>query len=200
MKLHALSAAALLLATYGIVGCHKKVAAVKPPERTAPVDTASARPAARPAPRQAERAPESTAPAPRRTQPTAAERDQIDQLLSRIQDAYFDYDKHNIRPDAEKALRSDAETLAKIIRQYPEFKLVVEGHCDERGSDEYNLALGEARAAKAKEYLVSLGLPATQLNTISYGRQKPVCTTDDEACWQKNRRAHLAVAAENRAR
>jgi peptidoglycan-associated lipoprotein len=91
-------------------------------------------------------------------------------------------------------LRTDAQTLSDIIRQYPDFKLVVQGHCDERGSDEYNLALGDARANKAKEYLVTLGLPGAQMNTISYGKQKPVCTEADEACWQKNRRAHLTTA------
>ena len=117
-------------------------------------------------------APEVAAAAPSRM-PDAATRVRIQELLDRIQDAYFDYNKHNIRPDAEVALKADAQTLADIIRQYPDFKLTVEGHCDERGSDEYNLALGEARAKQALEYMVSLGLPANQLRTISYGKEKP---------------------------
>jgi peptidoglycan-associated lipoprotein len=126
--------------------------------------------------------------------PDAATRVRIQELLDRIQDAYFDYNKHNIRPDAEVALKADAQTLADIIRQYPDFKLTVEGHCDERGSEEYNLALGEARAKQALEFMTSLGLPANQLRTISYGKEKPICTDHDKECWQKNRRAHITQA------
>ena len=94
-------------------------------------------------------------------------------------------------PDAEAVLKQDGQTLADIIRQYPDFKLTVEGYCDERGSEEYNLALGDARAKQTKEYLAGLGLPANQLRTISYGKEKPVCADHDEACWQRNRRAHI---------
>lgn len=126
--------------------------------------------------------------------PDAATRARIQDLLNRIQDAYFDFDKHNLRPDAETALRSDAQTLSEIIRQYPDFKLTVEGHCDERGSEEYNMALGDARAKQAREYLATLGLPDNQLNTISYGKEHPACSDHDEDCWQRNRRAHLTQA------
>jgi peptidoglycan-associated lipoprotein len=126
--------------------------------------------------------------------PDAATRATIQELLNRIQDAYFDYDKHTLRPDAETALKRDAQTLSDLIRQYPEFKLTVEGHCDARGSEEYNLALGDARAKQAKEYLATLGLPENQLQLISYGKDRPVCDSQDEACWQKNRRAHLTQA------
>ena len=129
--------------------------------------------------------------------PDDATRARIQDLLNRIQDAYFDYNQHTLRPDAETALKTDAQTLADIIKQYPDFKLTVEGHCDERGSDEYNLALGDARAKQAKEYLSTLGLPANQLATISYGKDKPVCSEHDEACWQKNRRAHITQAQAN---
>lgn len=126
--------------------------------------------------------------------PDAATRARIQELLDRITDAYFDYNKHNLRPDAETALRSDAQTLSEIIRQYPDFKLTVEGHCDERGSEEYNMALGDARAKQTKEYLASMGLSGDQLRTISYGKEHPVCSEHDEDCWQKNRRAHLTQA------
>jgi peptidoglycan-associated lipoprotein len=91
----------------------------------------------------------------------------------------------------------DAQTLADIIKQYPDFKLTVEGFADERGSDEYNLALGDARAKQTKEYLSNLGLPSNQLATISYGKEKPVCTGHDEDCWQKNRRTHITQAQAN---
>src|ERR1700683_4485976 len=117
--------------------------------------------------------------------PDAATRARIQDLLNRIQDAYFDYNQHTLRPDAEAALKTDAQTLADIIKQYPDFKLTVQGFADERGSDEYNLALGDARAKQTKEYLSNLGLPGNQLATISYGKEKPVCTEHDEECWQK---------------
>jgi peptidoglycan-associated lipoprotein len=123
--------------------------------------------------------------------PDQATRNQIQELLNRIQDAYFDYDKHNIRSDAQAALVADAKTLGEILKQYPDYKLTVQGYCDERGSEEYNLALGEKRAEQAKEYLASLGVPDTQLKTISYGKEKQLCAEHDEACWQKNRRAHI---------
>ncbi len=123
--------------------------------------------------------------------PDQATKNRIQELLDRIQDAYFDYDKHNIRPDAQAALVADAKTLGEILRQYPDYKLTVQGYCDERGSEEYNLALGDKRANQAKEYLASLGVPDSQLKTISYGKEKQICSEHDEACWQKNRRAHI---------
>ncbi len=123
--------------------------------------------------------------------PDQATKDRIQDLLNRIQDAYFDYNRHEIRPDAQAALVADAKTLGEIIRQYPDYKLTVQGYCDERGSEEYNLALGDKRARQAKEYLASLGVPDSQLKTISYGKEKQICDEHDEACWQKNRRAHI---------
>jgi peptidoglycan-associated lipoprotein len=107
-----------------------------------------------------------------------------------VRDAYFDYDKANIRPDAQQALQKTAEFLKK----YPEAKVVVEGHCDERGSTEYNLALGDRRAAAVKEYLINLGIPAANINTVSYGKEKPFCMESTEACWQQNRRGHFVPA------
>ena len=123
--------------------------------------------------------------------PDQATKNRIQELLNRIQDAYFDYDKHSLRPDAEQALKDDARTLGEILKQYPDYRLTVQGYCDERGSEEYNLALGDKRASQAKEYLASLGVPGSQLKTISYGKEHPVCTDHDEECWQKNRRAHI---------
>ena len=173
-------------------GCSKKVAVTTPP---APLRANDSNPA--PAPQQPAQAPSharevASNPTPR--MPDAATRQTIQQLLNRIQDAYFDYNKHTLRPDAESALKRDAQTLSDIIRQYPEFKLTVEGHCDERGSEEYNLALGDARAKQTREYLATLGLPENQLQLISYGKDRPVCADHDEECWQKNRRAHLSQA------
>jgi peptidoglycan-associated lipoprotein len=172
--------------------CAKKVATAPPP---APYKgTADTPTPARAATQQSPARNEVAATNERSRMPDAATRATIQELLDRIQDAYFDYNKHTLRPDAEVALKHDAQTLSDIIRQYPDFKLTVEGHCDARGSEEYNLALGDARAKQAKEYLATLGLPGNQLQLISYGKDRPVCSDQDEACWQKNRRAHVTQA------
>ncbi|HTW65023.1 MAG TPA: peptidoglycan-associated lipoprotein Pal [Bryobacteraceae bacterium] len=115
-----------------------------------------------------------------------------DLLQQQAQDAYFDYDKSDIRADARDALTHDAALLKQIFQQDPNFSVLVEGHCDERGSAEYNLALGDRRATAAKDFLVQAGVPADHLKTISYGKERPQCTEATEECWQKNRRAHLS--------
>lgn len=189
MKLNVLAVTTMAATLFFVVGCHKKVPVAKatPP---APMATPA------PAPASSTPAPEArSTPAPEThtasNMPDEATKARIQDLLDRIQDAYFDYDKHDIRPDAQKTLADDAHTLAEILKQYPAYKLTVQGYCDERGSDEYNMALGDARAKQAKDYLVGLGIPADQLKTVSFGKDKPVCTDHTESCWQKNRRAHI---------
>ena len=93
-----------------------------------------------------------------------------------------------------RRLQADSTELRDIIVQYPDYHLTIEGHADERGSEEYNLALGDARAKAAKAYLVQVGIPDAQLAVVSYGKDKPVCEEHDEACWQKNRRIHIVAA------
>ncbi len=180
------SGLALMLLT---AGCAKNVAKVTPPSPPAPV--AAARPA--PVNRTPATTPSPTVASNRTTSdmPDTDTRARIQALLNRIEDVYFDYNRDNLRPDALAALKSDAHTLTEIIQQYPKFHLIVEGYCDDRGSESYNLALGDRRAKEAKAYLVDLGLPANQLQTVSYGKERPVCTEDTETCWQKNRRAHI---------
>ncbi len=129
--------------------------------------------------------------------PDAATRARIDELLGRIQDAYFDYNRHTLNDNAVKTLAADSKELATIMNQYPDYKLRVEGYCDERGSAEYNLALGEARAKAAKDYLVTAGVSANQLSTVSYGKEKQICEEHDEACWSKNRRVHIIALPAN---
>jgi peptidoglycan-associated lipoprotein len=102
---------------------------------------------------------------------------------------FFDLDKSDIRPDAQATLQKQAAWLA----QYPQKTLTVEGHCDERGTREYNLALGERRANAVKKYLVSLGVDASRLTTISYGKERPVALGSDEASWAQNRRGVSVV-------
>jgi peptidoglycan-associated lipoprotein len=191
-----LACAALTALSLTFAGCAKKVVAKAPPP-PAPAPAAVA-PASRPAPaaRKYSQPAQVASTTPPRT-PDAATRARIQDLLNRIQDAYFDYNQHSLRPDAEAALKMDAQTLADLIKQYPDFKLTVEGYADERGSEEYNLALGDARAKQTKEYLSNLGLPGNQLAVLSFGKDKPVCTEHDEDCWQKNRRTHITQAQAN---
>ena len=117
----------------------------------------------------------------------------ITRVQSDLQDVLFDYDSNNIREDARNALIADAEALRKILADFPDATINVEGHCDERGSAEYNLGLGDRRATSARDYLVQLGVPAAKLRTISYGKERPACTESDESCWQRNRRAHFST-------
>jgi peptidoglycan-associated lipoprotein len=112
----------------------------------------------------------------------------VDELfLKEVHDAYFDLDKADIRADARDALGKTAE----FLRNYPQVKVNIEGHCDERGSTEYNLALGDRRASAVKQYLVSLGISADRMSTVSYGKEKPVCMEANEDCYQRNRRGHF---------
>ena len=195
MKSQFLACAALTALSLTFSGCAKKVVAKAPPPPASAPTTASVAPTTAPARNYSQPAQVASTTPPR--MPDAATRARIQDLLNRIQDAYFDYNKHSLRPDAEAALRMDAQTLADIIKQYPDFKLTVEGFADERGSDEYNLALGDARAKQTKDYLSNLGLPGNQLAVISFGKDKPVCTEHDEDCWQKNRRTHITQAQAN---
>ncbi len=108
-----------------------------------------------------------------------------------LKDAYFDYDKSNLRPDARQSLATDASWLKK----YPSTKLLIEGHCDERGTDEYNLALGERRADAVREYLADMGVVSNRVQTVSYGKERPFCNQETDSCWQENRRGHMVITA-----
>ncbi len=190
--LFAIAAVALLAA-----GCAKKKVTAAPPPPPPPVATAAPATTPRPTPPPAVVTERAAAPAPASPYPDAKTRARIDQLLAKIEDAYFDYDKASLRPDAMKALQADSTELRDILKDYPDYKLTIEGHADERGSAEYNVALGDRRAGAAKEYLVGVGIPSTQLDVISYGKEKPVCQDHDEACWQRNRRIHIVAMARN---
>ncbi|MDR3747865.1 MAG: peptidoglycan-associated lipoprotein Pal [Acidobacteriota bacterium] len=104
-----------------------------------------------------------------------------------VQDIFFAYDSYDIEPQYQKVLQADA----RFLQQHPNINFTIEGHCDERGSTEYNLALGDNRANAAKQALVQLGVNASRIRTISYGKEKPFCTESTESCWQQNRRAHF---------
>ena len=119
--------------------------------------------------------------------PSASEEELFSQ---HVRDVYFDYDADGIRPDQQSSVQGDAQFLS----QHPNIQITLEGHCDERGSTEYNLALGDRRANAVKNALVQAGLSASRVKTISYGKEKPFCSESNESCWQQNRRGHFVYA------
>ena len=110
---------------------------------------------------------------------------------SPLKEVYFNYNRSDIRPDARATLKSDAAWL----KSNPAVRAQIEGHCDERGTTDYNMALGAKRAQAVKDYLVNLGIPAARLSTISYGKEAPVCKENSESCWQRNRRGRFIITA-----
>ena len=170
-------------------GCHKKVAAAPPAPPPAPTPTAPVTPPPPPPPP----AP-NPAPAPRPlSEDDVFARKTVDQLNAErpLDDVYFDLDKSEIRDDARASLQKDATWL----KRWTSTSITLEGHCDARGSAEYNLALGTRRASAVKDYLVNLGVPAGRVAVISKGKEAPVCTENNESCWQQNRRGHFVVTA-----
>jgi peptidoglycan-associated lipoprotein len=130
----------------------------------------------------------SAPPPPPQQEPTGPSIDEL--FLQEVRDAFFDFNKADIRADAREALGKTAE----FLRNHPEVKATIEGHCDERGSTEYNLVLGDRRAAAVKNYLVQLGISADRLTTTSLGKERPFCTESNEECWQRNRVGHFVKA------
>jgi peptidoglycan-associated lipoprotein len=172
----------VLAASLGFVACGKKT---PPPAPPPPPPVAPEAPPPAPPPPTPEVQPQVDEYA-RLKAMTSEEIDRMGLLL----DVYFDLDKADIR----EADRANLSKNAEALKKFDFLKVTVEGHCDERGTVEYNLALGERRARAAYDYLVSLGVPAERLRTVSYGKEVPVCMDSNEACWQKNRRAHLTVS------
>ncbi|MGO9414903.1 MAG: peptidoglycan-associated lipoprotein Pal [Syntrophobacteraceae bacterium] len=137
-------------------------------------------------------APQAEAPKPVVEQPVApqVETKPVEtELSTNMEDIHFDFDKSDIKADDKPTLKN----LYGILSADTMKNVVVEGNCDERGTSEYNLALGDRRANAAKSYLVTLGVPAGRIKTISYGKEKPLCTEHTEACWTKNRRDHFVL-------
>ena len=128
--------------------------------------------------------------------PDAATRARIDDLLAKIEDAYFDYNKASLRPDAMTALKADSTELRDILKDYPDYKITIQGLCDERGSAEYNMALGQKRAESAKDYLTGIGIPAEQFKLVSLGKEQADAECKDESCWQKDRKVHFMAMAQ----
>ncbi|MFN3326046.1 MAG: OmpA family protein [Bryobacteraceae bacterium] len=132
-------------------------------------------------------------PPPPPPKPDPPKRTLSERLASEVQDAYFDFDRSDIREDARATLSRNADALRSIFQEFPNAVVLIEGHADERGSAEYNLGLADRRASSARDYLVQLGVPANRLRTVSYGKERPQCTESNESCWQLNRRVHFTA-------
>jgi peptidoglycan-associated lipoprotein len=178
----------VLAAMVSVSACGKK----KPTTAPAPAP-APAPPPTTPAPPP----PPPPAPAPPAEKPLSEEEIFARKSLADLNaekplgDAFFDLDSSQIRDDARPALQKDADWL----KRWTSTKIMVEGHCDSRGTSEYNLALGERRAKAVQDYLVSLGVPADRVQTVSKGKEQPFCAEQNESCWQQNRRGHFIITA-----
>src|SRR6266404_3751433 len=126
-------------------------------------------------------------PPPAPTQSTLTEEQMFAQS---VKDIYFDYDKSDLRPSDQASIQADVA----FLQQHPNISFTIEGHCDERGSTEYNLALGDNRASAVKNALVGAGIAADRIKTVSYGKEKPFCSESNETCWQQNRRGHFVYS------
>jgi peptidoglycan-associated lipoprotein len=170
-------------------GCHKNVPAAAPAPPPPPPPAAPRTPPPPPPP-----PPPAAAPAPR---PLSEEeifaRKSVDQLNSEkpMDDVFFDLDKSDVREDAKSALQKDADWLKK----WGSVQVTLEGHCDSRGSAEYNLGLGDRRANAVRTYLVNLGVPASRVTVVSKGKEQPFCNDENESCWQQNRRGHFVITS-----
>ena len=180
----ALSAALSIAAA----GCHKKVPAAAPAPQPPP-PTAPVTPPPPPAP------PRATPPpsVPALTEAEIFARKSVDQLNAEkpLDDVFFDLDKSSVRDDAKPALQKDADWLKK----WTTVVVTLEGHSDSRGTAEYNLGLGNRRASAVKDYLTSLGIPASRVTIVSKGKEQPFCNEENEGCWQQNRRGHFVITA-----
>lgn len=132
-----------------------------------------------------------TTPPPPPPPPAAKSASLAERIQREVQDVFFDYDKSEVREDGRAVLQRNADAVKAILSDFPSAVLSLEGHCDERGSAEYNLGLGDRRASSVREFLTQLGVPADRLKPISYGKERPFCTEASESCYQQNRRVHF---------
>lgn len=183
-------ASVALLALIVSSSCKRRVPAASTPPVVAPAPPEESRPAPVPQPAPApEPKPQPTQPPPATT--PAASATFAERLEREVRDIYFDYDKYSIRPDAQATLEANATALSSILAAFPGAIIAIEGYCDERGSAEYNLGLGDRRAQATLDFLKQLGLPAERFRIVSYGRERPQCLEDTGGCHARNRRAHF---------
>jgi len=134
-----------------------------------------------------------SAPPPPPPPAPAAKSTPAEILARQVQDLHFEYDKSDIRPSEQATLSADATALRTIFSMDSSFVVTIEGHCDERGSAEYNIGLGDRRSAAVRDALINMGIPGDKLKTVSYGKERPICTDPNEECYARNRRAHFSA-------
>lgn len=190
-KLKAVGIALLVVLALAAVGCRTKKTPA--PVTAPPVATETAPPVVAPPPTRVEPPVDFVKPEPAVTEEVLpSDIDELNRLAQQrgyIQDAFFAFDESTLSADAQSALTNSANWLKKNSS----YGLLIEGHCDERGTEQYNLALGDRRANTAKEYLQTLGIDASRLRTVSYGEERPFDAGHDESAWAKNRRDHLVI-------
>jgi peptidoglycan-associated lipoprotein len=175
----------------GAAACGNKNPPVARPAPPPPLTTASTAPTRPPAPPEPVAEPTVVPPEPVPSDSiSSASLDDLNRS-SPLKPAFFDYDSAELAAPAQAALTENAA----VLKRYPSWTVTIEGHCDERGTAEYNLALGERRAVAARTYLVSLGIPADRLRTVSYGKEFPFDPGHDDPAYAKNRRAHFVITA-----
>ena len=169
-------------------GCHKKVPPAAP---TQPAPPPAAAPVTPPSPPPPPPRPAAVPPSPALSEDEIFARKSVDQLNAErpLSDVFFDLDKSEIRDDARSSLQKDADWL----KRWTSTQITLEGHCDSRGSAEYNLGLGSRRATAVREYLVNLGVPTGRVTVVSKGKEQPFCSEENESCWQQNRRGHFVI-------
>jgi peptidoglycan-associated lipoprotein len=172
--------------------CHKKVPAAAAAPAAAPAPPPATRPATPPAPAPPP-APTPAPAAPALSEDEVFSRKSLEQLNAErpLGDVFFALDKSDLSSDGRASLQKDADWM----KRWTSTIVTVEGHCDSRGSSEYNLGLGDRRAAAVKEYMISLGIPANRLTIVSKGKEQPFCFEENESCWQQNRRGHFVITA-----
>jgi peptidoglycan-associated lipoprotein len=185
MRRNLLIALTMVLLVVSVSACKKKPPATSPDMVIKPSTT-------EPTTQEVPAAPEPTIGGDQTPDPLSGDLQEASEYAARqglLGDIFFDYDQFDLRQDARDRLAQNA----KFLTSHPEFILTIEGHADERGTNDYNLALGDRRAAAAREYLVTLGVAANRLRTVSYGEERPFCGESTEACWSQNRRAHFLI-------
>ena len=187
MRAPSIIAIAVLSVSIVLIGCAKKPPKVEPvPPAPPPVEA--------PAPPPPPPPPPAPPPPPPVANPLDGDLDSVRRYVADqglVGDVYYDYDRDELRDEARLRLQKNAE----FMKAQPQFVFTLEGHCDERGSIGYNVALGDRRASAANSYVASLGVAEGKMQTVTYGKERPVCTESNEACWSRNRRAHFVITA-----
>ena len=185
MKRNGLIAVMMVLALVAVAGCKKKQAQTSPDMTIRPSTV-------EPTPQEVTSSPEPTIQGDQTPDPLSGDLQEATDYATRqglLGDVFFDYDQAELRSDARDRLARNAQ----FLNEHPEFVVTIEGHADERGTNEYNLALGERRASAARDYLTTLGVSGSRIRTLTYGEERPFCGAADESCWSQNRRAHFTI-------